>query len=54
MIMKNLTKEVILESKLEDVIAGQQMKNEGKGCSSVWKYHVEGSDMTCIFEKQAS
>ena len=35
MITKNLTKEVILKSKLEDVRAGQQMKNEGKGCSSV-------------------
>lgn len=51
MIRKNLTKEVIFKSKHEDVIEDQQIKNEGKDRSNVWKCHVERSDITCIFEK---
>lgn len=54
MIRKNLTKEVIFKSKHEDVIEDQQIKNEGKDCSNVWKCHVERSDITCIFEKWTS
>ena len=49
MIRKDIAKEAIFNSKLEDVKQGQKMMNEEKECSLVWEWCSERSDMPCIF-----